>query len=45
MKEGEALSRGWKLVTTVAVVLLVVLLAGGGARWFWHRLLAMHGSH
>ena len=30
---------------TVALALLVVLVAGGGARWLWHRLLAMHGSH
>jgi hypothetical protein len=30
---------------TVAFALLVVLVAGGGARWLWHRLLAMHGSH
>ena len=44
VKEGEALSRGWKLVTTVAVVILVVLV-GGGARWLWQRLLVMHGSH
>jgi hypothetical protein len=29
----------------IAVVLLVVLVAGGGARWFWHRLLALHGAH
>jgi len=39
------LSRGWRLVVTVGVVLLVVLAAGGGARWVWHRLLALHGSH
>jgi len=34
-----------KVVVTVGVVLLVVLVAGGGARWFWQRLLALHGSH
>jgi len=32
-------------VTTVAVVLLVVLVAGCGARWFWQRLLELHGNH
>jgi len=34
-----------KVVVTVGIVLLVVLAAGGGARWFWQRLLALHGNH
>jgi len=32
-------------VLTAGLVLLIAFAAWGGARWFWHRLLALHGSH
>ena len=44
--EGGAVSRGWKVVATVAVALLVVVVVGRQAcAGSGTRLLAMHGSH